>query len=259
MSDNAKSFHKILGLLPASVKWRYIPEASPWWGGFWERMVGSVKAAMRITLHQCHLSHDELVTLFYELAMHLNLRPLTEDVTDGLLMPAHFLFGVTRIQGVTSPSVNPITALDRAWRNRKRVAEHLIKRWTNEYLQTLRAWSSGPRGRTVRVPQVGDVVLVQGEGSRGRWPLARVQALIEGRDGTPRAAVISLRGRPTQRPVTKLYRLEASSDTAVRSPPITTPETPESDPGGAHTESHKITRSGRIVRPVHFYDTTLGE
>ena len=54
----------ILELLPASVKWRYIPEASPWWGGFWERMVGSVKTAMRITLHQCHLAHDETVTLF---------------------------------------------------------------------------------------------------------------------------------------------------------------------------------------------------
>ena len=145
-------------------------------------------------------------------SMHLNLRPVTEDITDGLLTPAHFLFGVTHIQGVISPSVNPTTALDRAWRNRKRVAEHLIKRWTDEYLQTLRAWSTSPRGRSVRVPQVGEVVLVQGEGSRGRWPLARVQALIEGRDGTPRAAVVTLRGRQTRRPVTKLYRLEASSD-----------------------------------------------
>ena len=169
VSDNAKSFHKILGLLPASVRWRYIPEASPWWGGFWERLVGSVKAALKITLHQCHLTHDELVTLFYELAMHLNMRPLTEDVTDGLLTPAHFLFGVTHIQGVISPSVNPTTALDRAWRNRKRVAEHLIKRWTDEYLQTLRAWSTSPRGRAIRVPSRRSCA-----GARGRqpWPLA---------------------------------------------------------------------------------------
>ena len=173
---------------------------------------------MKITLHQCHLTHDELVTIFYELAMHLNLRPLTEDITDGLLTPAHFLFGVTHIQGIISPAVDPITSLDRAWKNRKRIGEHLIKRWTDEYLQTLRAWSSSPRGRAVRTPRIGEVVLVHGEGSRGRWPIARVQSLIEGRDGTPRAAVVSLRGRQTRRPATKLYRLEASSDSIVQSP-----------------------------------------
>ena len=264
MSDNAKSFHKILGLLPSSVKWRFIPESSPWWGGFWERLVGSVKASMKITLHQCHLAHDELVTVFYELAMHLNLRPLTGDVVDGLLTPAHFIFGVTHIQGVVNPAVDPTATLTRAWRNRKRVAEHLVQRWKKEYLQTLRAWSTSSRGRPVRTPHAGEIVMVQGEGSRGRWPLGRVQSLIHGRDGKPRAAVVTLRGRRTRRPVSKLYRLEASSDDELHET-ATTPE-PPSDPCPvtqthvSDTESsqvashqHQTTRSGRPVRPTYRY------
>ena len=261
VSDNAKSFHKIIGLLPASVRWQYIPEASPWWGGFWERLVGSVKAAMRVTLHQCHLSHEELVTIFYELAMQLNLRPLTEDVNDGLLTPAHFLFGVASVKGVVCPVMSPTTTLCRAWRNRKRIAEHLIKRWTSEYLQSLRTWCTSPRGRPTRTPQIGEIVLVHGEGSRGSWPLGRVLSLIRGADGNPRAAVIALRGRRTRRPVSKLYRLEAATENADQDDPESHPNpNPEDTARGAvtglpcaspETDQHpQMTRSGRLVRPV---------
>ena len=263
MSDNAKSFRKIIGLLPPSVKWQYIPEASPWWGGFWERLVGSVKAAMRTTLHHCHVSHEELVTIFYELAMQLNLRPLTEDVKDGLLTPAHFLFGVTSIKGVVSPATDPTVTVGRAWRNRKRIAEHLIKRWTSEYLQSLRTWCTSPRGRPTRTPRVGEIVLVHGEGSRGRWPLGRVLSLIRGNDGNPRAAVIALRGRRTRRPVSKLYRLEVASENmevAMPEDPTSTHPSPDYAAQNADTgipcvppeitQLPQTTRSGRPVRPV---------
>ena len=59
-SDNARTFHALIGHLPRCVTWRFIPEAAPWWGGWWERMVGVTKAALRSTLHLCHLSYEEL-------------------------------------------------------------------------------------------------------------------------------------------------------------------------------------------------------
>ena len=49
-SDNAKTFHALLNHIPRSVTWRFIPEAAPWWGGFWERMVGITKKCLKITL-----------------------------------------------------------------------------------------------------------------------------------------------------------------------------------------------------------------
>ncbi|XP_043233858.1 uncharacterized protein LOC122387583 isoform X2 [Amphibalanus amphitrite] len=100
----------------------------------------------------------------------------------------------------------------RAWRHRRRVCDHLNRRWISEYLSALRCWSTSPRGRPSRVPGVGDVVLVRDEGPRGGWPLARVAELLRGPDGQARAAVIVLRGRTTRRPVNKLYALEAAGE-----------------------------------------------
>ena len=212
-SDNAKTFHALLTHIPRTVTWRFIPEAAPWWGGFWERMVGVTKQCLKITLHLCHLSFDELAATLYELAFHLNMRPLT--LVDGeLLTPAHLLFGVTSIRGVLYPTGIYCDSLTRAWRHQRRVSEHLLRRWTTEYVSALRTWSVSPRGRPADVPKLGDIVLVHGEGPRGRWPLARVTGLILGADGHPRAAHIEMRGRRTRRPLSKLYHLEANtSDT----------------------------------------------
>ena len=253
-SDNAKTFRKLSGVLPRTTRWRYIPEASPWWGGFWERLVACVKKSLKITLHQCHLSYDELATTFYELALHLNLRPLTSDTGDAALTPAHFIFGVTSIRGVISPAVEPTATLNRAWRNRRRVFDHLTRRWTGEYLQALRTWNTSPRGRPVRTPNVGEVVLVHGESTRAQWPMARILSLIPGNDGNPRAATIRLKGRITRRPINKLYRLEASQAST------------ENDTGGAGESGRSLdaasplvdvtpsppgilTRAGRLVKP----------
>ena len=210
VSDNARTFHALLSHVPRAVKWRFIPEAAPWWGGFWERLVGVTKKALRISLHQCNLSYDELAVTLYELAFHLNLRPLTPGDGDDLLTPAHLLFGVTSSAGVVCPSIDAASNVDRAWRSRRLVSTRLVCRWTDEYLQTLRCWTASPRGRPTRLPAVGEVVLLQGEGRRGTWPLARVVSLIPGPDGRCRAAFLLVRGRRTRRPIARLFRLEAA-------------------------------------------------
>ena len=209
-SDNAKTFRALLSHIPSTVTWRFIPEAAPWWGGFWERLVGVTKKCLKITLHLCRLSCEELAVTLYELAYHLNLRPLT-TADEELLTPAHLLFGVTHIKGVVTPSHQHLDHLNRAWKHRKRVCDHLIRRWTSEYIAMLRSWSISPHGRPIRTPTVGDIVLVHGEGPRGRWPLALVEALITGPDGRSRAAVIRIRGKQTRRPISKLYHLEADN------------------------------------------------
>ena len=208
-SDNARTFRALLGHLPRCVNWRFIPESAPWWGGFWERLVGVTKAALRCTLHMCHLTYDELAATLYELAFFINLRPLTQGDGEDLLTPAHLMFGVTSIDGVVCPTLSECS-VSRAWKHRKRVCDHLIRRWNSEYQRALRCWSKSPRGRLEWVPSVGDVVLVHNEGPRGRWPLARVLRLLVGPDGRPRAAVVLLRGRTTRRPLSRLYCMEAA-------------------------------------------------
>ena len=212
VSDNAKTFRALLNQIPRSVMWRYIPEAAPWWGGWWERLVGLTKKAMRITLHQTHLTFAELSVVLYELSFCLNLRPLTVGDGENLLTPAHLLFGVKSLTGVLSPTVCKPDGPDRVWRRRCRVSDHLQRRWQKEYLQALRGWRVSARRQPVREPDVGEVVLVHGEGPRSRWPLARVLELIRGPDGNCRAAFILMRGIRTRRPISKIFRLEASPE-----------------------------------------------
>ena len=76
------------------------------------------------------------------------------------------------------------------------MSDRLVRRWTTEHLETLRGWTASPRGCPIRLPAVGELVLLQGEGRRGTWPLARVVSLIPGRDGCCR-------------PMSRLFRLEA--------------------------------------------------
>ena len=141
------------------------------------------------------------------------MRPLT-SVDGDLLTPAHLLFGVTSIRGVLHPTGIYCDSLTRAWRHQRRVSDHLVRRWTAEYVSALRSWTVSPRGRPTDVPDVEDIVLVHGEGPRGRWPMARVTGLILGTDGHPRAAYVHMKGKRTRRPLSRLFHLEAKSKTS---------------------------------------------
>ncbi|KAF0290456.1 hypothetical protein FJT64_001208 [Amphibalanus amphitrite] len=90
-------------------------------------------------------------------------QPSVQPGDDDVLTPAHLLFGVTSIRGVLSPSGHELDSLSRRWRHQRLVSEHLVQRWTKEYLQTLRTWSFSRRGRPVRLPEVGEIVLVHAE------------------------------------------------------------------------------------------------
>ena len=59
------------------IEWRFNLERAPWWGGFFERMVGSVKKRFEKVLDNAKLTFDELLTVVVEIESTLNSRPLT--------------------------------------------------------------------------------------------------------------------------------------------------------------------------------------
>lgn len=209
-SDNASCFKRLARLIAA--KWTFIPERSPSWGGWWERMIQCVKRSLRKVVGRTSLTWSELFTVLLEIEGHINERPLTyvSDDVDSVspLTPAHFL---NLKQPLGTPWVTLATnTFSKRWRYQCKIAADLKSRWQSEYLPTLRQWrirsSSGIR------PQVGDVVLVS-DGTRGSWPLGRVTALHPGRDGVVRVVTIRLRGRLTRRLTRLLFPLECSADT----------------------------------------------
>ena len=69
ISDNFKTFkskdikHLMLSL---NIKWKLILEKSPWWGGFYERIIGIIKRIKKI-IGKALLNYDELTTLLAEI------------------------------------------------------------------------------------------------------------------------------------------------------------------------------------------------
>ena len=70
----------------------------PWWGGFWERLVRSIKRPLKRVVGRSTLSHDELNTLLIEIETIINARPLTYVYDDKEsnyepLTPSHLIYG----------------------------------------------------------------------------------------------------------------------------------------------------------------------
>ena len=77
------------------VEWQFIPKRAPWFGGFWERLVGLSIIACKKTLGRAFITLLELQTLTVEIEGILNDRPLTyvsSDLQDDEpLTPSHLL------------------------------------------------------------------------------------------------------------------------------------------------------------------------
>ena len=79
------------------VVWKFIPKKAPWFGGFWERMIGLTKNCLKKVLGRFHISLPVLQTMVVEIEAVLNNRPLTYTSSDvdnpQPLTPAYLLYG----------------------------------------------------------------------------------------------------------------------------------------------------------------------
>ncbi|GBM60060.1 hypothetical protein AVEN_147617-1 [Araneus ventricosus] len=76
------------------IQWKFIPSSSPWWRGFWERLIGLLKTTLRKVLGIASLRYEELSTILCDCENNINSRPITyisEDLELEPLAPAMFL------------------------------------------------------------------------------------------------------------------------------------------------------------------------
>ena len=151
--------------------WKFIPKKAPWFEGYWERLIGLTKMAVKKTLGRAHVNLMTLQTIIAGEAI-LNDRPLTY-VSDDLLdpeplTPAHLLHGrwLTRvpnehvtIEDITDPTYLEADQLRKNPKKQSILLEHFTNRWRNEYLTSLREFYR-PSGRSSQQIKVGNVVLV---------------------------------------------------------------------------------------------------
>ena len=101
ISDNFSTFRsedeRLLNFLRYNnIDWKYILPLSPWWGGFYERLIRIVKSTLRKVLGQARLNYEELYTILTEVEMTINSRPLTyiyESDSFETITPSHLVIG----------------------------------------------------------------------------------------------------------------------------------------------------------------------
>ena len=194
-------------------------EKSPWWGGFYERMVRSVKRCLKKVLRYARLSYEELLTYLIRVEGVLNSRPLTYVYPDQdePLTPSHLVLG-KRI--LTIPDQEDIDVqnegrneLLKREKHLENVLQHFWKRWKAEYLTQLREHHQ-PSKKDGQSVKVGDVVLIQEDNvKRLNWPIAVIESLLKGKDGNVRAATVRTFNKAgklttTRRAVQRLYPVE---------------------------------------------------
>lgn len=198
------------------ITWKFIPERAAWWGGFWERLVRTLKHALRRVVGRQSLTTEEMETVLAEAEAAVNSRPITylhSSPTENVaLTPAHFLAGRRLLALPGSPAENfksTVRALTRRWIHQQKVSDHFWKRWSRDYLLQLRSAHLSKRAPSHDL-QEGDLVLVHDEKMpRQVWKSARILKLHPGRDGQSRLCSIKLpSGHISRRPVQRLYPFE---------------------------------------------------
>ncbi|KAJ0177241.1 hypothetical protein K1T71_001416 [Dendrolimus kikuchii] len=193
------------------IAWRFLPPAAPFMAGAWERMVRTVKEALRVTLREQRPSDETLATLLAEVEATVNSRPLTHVAVGPdeppAITPNLLLLGPNcHMPAPGNFEASDVTARAH-WRRAQYLADVFWRRWVREYLPLLQyrrePYASGDN------PKVGDLVIICDPNlPRNTWPRGRVTAVHPGRDGEVRVLdVTTASGRVLRRPTKRVVVL----------------------------------------------------
>ena len=125
ISDNAQTFACVsrhLRVLRADpkvcdalamrgVEWQFSAALAPWWGGFWERMVRTVKDLFRKANGKAVLNYDQFHTALTDVQAVINSRPLVyvgeDDDEQHPLTPFNLMYGHPSPGGLQGPPPSP--------------------------------------------------------------------------------------------------------------------------------------------------------
>ena len=152
-SDDMQSYLERHG-----IQWKFNLVKAPWWGGFYERLVGSVKRCFQKVLGNVRLTFEELSTVLTEVEGTLNKRPLAahyEELNEAMLTPSHLLYGHN--SGELPDEVKneeDESSVHKRLRYMARKRKHFWNHWVKEYLLNLKEFyctSTRYKGEVVRV------------------------------------------------------------------------------------------------------------
>ena len=177
-----------------NFKWRFdLPAYTPHMGGCWERLVRSVKTALKVILIERTPKEDTLATALVVAENIVNSRPLTylslDDIEDDCLTPNHFLkMSSSEIRDPTQIEAETLN-LKKQWHQVEEITDHFRKRWVAEYLPTL---TKRTKWFTKAKPiEKDDIVIICDGQHRGNdWRRGLVVEVVKGSGDQVRAAFV---------------------------------------------------------------------
>ena len=117
---------------------------SPWWGGFYERLIHIVKSTLQEVLEKSRLNYEELSTQITEVEGVIDTRLLTylyddDDIT--AITPSHLITGQNLLQNVNNSNIGDFNMMKdectRRYKYLEMTAEHFSNRFSQEYMNDL--------------------------------------------------------------------------------------------------------------------------
>ena len=241
VSDNGKTFvatKKWLKVLKKNedlmnylatqrIKWTFNLSLAPWWGGFFERLIGIMKRSLLKVVGKKLLTFQELEEVILDVECTMNNRPLCyqgEEFEEQVITPNVLLRGKPAI--VLEEDLEKVPSGSQLTRRMillKRSKEQLRKRWMREYLHALEERQYKFGKGAVDVPKVGAVVLLKEDTkNKAYWKLGRVMGNICGKDKVVRGLKVKLgNGHILERPLQLVCNLEVGGeDRAIKKNPL---------------------------------------
>lgn len=194
VSDNFKSFKSAVikkYLANKEIKWSFILERSPWWGGFYERLVALVKNSLKKSIMTAKLTYDEISTIIIEIENVINSRPLTylDNENIDIITPYHLIFGRNLTRNINKKSTMELNRqeCERILGDTKINLDYFMARFEKEYLTSLQEKHSYIKqikdNRVNDILHIGDIVLIkENMKSRLMWKKGKIKSFIRGRD-----------------------------------------------------------------------------
>ena len=128
-----------------NIKWRFIPEHAPHFGGLWKAAVKSMKKHLKRVAANVKLTFEEFSTLLTQIEACLNSRPLVPlpHDNDGVeaLTPGHFLIGRPLEALPDHAFFYRNVSLLRRWHLSQALLRQFWQRWSIEYLTSLKRYN----------------------------------------------------------------------------------------------------------------------
>ncbi|EGT53729.1 hypothetical protein CAEBREN_31877 [Caenorhabditis brenneri] len=235
------------------IKWKFNTPLSPWKGGFYERMVKSVKGPLYKAMGRKKLTYEELKTILYEIMSAVNSRPLTypeQDINSKQpIRPQDFvnqemttvlpLEAALEIKDDYLPSqegqanetkLNTIKAFESSVKKTNEVWSDFQQRYLAQLREHHKVRMVNKRGSPA-LPKEGQIVLICDENQpRNSWKMGRVTTLNQSKDGIIRdVELINSNGRTIKRSINMIVPLEMDieDDPKAKPEPNPTPESPK--------------------------------